>query len=155
MADTPTQTPKPTTPSTPSTPQQDPAKAPDPQSLAGTSRQPSNDKQENNQQLNPDMENAAGNAAAPGVTPTNKVNQDPAPSKPEDAQAGNEPEPHKADPKDSLVFEPKREYRLVKGKHRYTNDAGEEVIAREGDLVPLTQTQFDALRDRFERPHND
>ena len=123
--------------------------APGPDATEGTSRQPHSNNQQNNQVLNPDVENAAGNAAAPGVVPTNQVNQPPAATSDaiEQAKAGNEPEPSTAVKTDN-----KQEYRLKAGKHIYTNDDGERITAKVGDLVPLTQTQFDSNQGRFERP---
>jgi hypothetical protein len=120
---------------------------PDPNNPAGTSRQPHSDVQENNQQLNPDTENAAGNAAAPGVTPTNKVDKPAEASAPSDAIAGSEPRPHAANPEDSL---PRKEYTLQKGKHRYRDPrTGERVTAKEGDTVSLTDKEFASFSDRF------
>jgi hypothetical protein len=121
-----------------------PSSAPNPD-IAGTSRQAHNNAQENNQILNPDLENHHGHAAAPGVVPTNKVNQDPAPTDMTAGIAGQELEPTTAKPNDK----PKGEFTLTRGKHQYRNKAGKLVTARPGDSVPLSKAQYEALRDRF------
>ena len=155
-----TEAPKPNAPSNTSTQkadvqqtQEDPAAKPADGDTAGTSRQPHQNEQQNNQVLNPDVENAAGNAAAPGVVPTNQVNQAPAPTSDaiEKAAAGNEPEPHVAVP-----GEDKQEYRLKAGKHHYTDPkTGESRTARADDpnnnTVWLTASQYDNNHGRFER----
>ncbi len=123
---------------------------PNPADKSGTSLEKSNDKQENNQQLNPDIENNAGHAAAPGVVPTNKVNQPPAASiDPADIKDVVE------EPTTAVKKEATQLYRLTKGKHRYTNENGEYVVIRaetpEAEAgIPLTNSQYDNLRDRFE-----
>lgn len=123
------------------------ANQPAPGDKAGTSNQPHNDKQETNQQLNPAVENAKGNAAAPGHVPSNKVDQPPADTSNavELSAAENQPNPHTA------VAGNAQWRTVVKGKHRYTDpETGESVVAKQGERAYVTQTQYDRMRDRFQ-----
>lgn len=45
-----------------------------------------------------------------------------------------------------------KQYRLKFGKHWYRNERGEKVLAKEGDLVSLTEGVYNAFKDKFELP---
>jgi hypothetical protein len=45
-----------------------------------------------------------------------------------------------------------KEYVLLSGKHWGFDENGEEVGYKKGDLVPLTENQYNAFKDKFEDP---
>lgn len=46
----------------------------------------------------------------------------------------------------------KKEYLLVRGKHFGRDNAGNEVEYEVGEMVPLTDAQYEAFNDKFEAP---
>lgn len=46
----------------------------------------------------------------------------------------------------------KRQYKLLIGKHTYIDETGKVVVARKGELVPLTEQQFKDFKGKFAVP---